>query len=179
MYLPDINEDETRIGVSIPVPEPWASEISAARIGYGDQYAEMIPPHITIVGPTAVKIDDIPAVIVALDNACDQIPAFQVTLDGTGTFRPISPVSFLKIDQGAQECANLAQRATRGLLAQTQRFPYHAHVTLAHAVPDAMLDQAEQDFAHLKARFNADALWLYRNHDDGVWRKLCKFELRG
>jgi len=179
MYLPRIGPEETRIGVSIPVPEPWAGEISAARISYGDEYAEMIPPHITLVGPTAVRIKDIPAVIVALDNACDQIPKFQVSLNGTGTFRPISPVSFVNVDQGAAECQNLAAQVTRGLLAQTQRFPYHAHVTLAHGVPELMLDQAEADFAHLNARFSADALWLYRHHDDGVWRKLCKFELRG
>jgi len=179
MYLPKIGADETRIGVSIPVPEPWASEISQARIGYGDEFAEMIPTHITIVGPTAVKISDIPAIIVQLDNACDQIPKFQVTLEGTGTFRPISPVSYINIVDGATDCANLAARANKGLLAQTARFPYHPHVTLAHGVPEMMLDQAETDFAHLRARFNADALWLYRHHDDGVWRKLCKFELRG
>lgn len=179
MYLPSIGSDETRIGLSIPVPEPWASEIQTARLSYGDEFAEMIPTHITIVGPTAVKIDKIPAVIVQLDNACDQIPKFQVSLSGTGTFRPISPVSFVNVDQGAAECQTLAARANKGLLAQPQRFPYHAHVTLAHGVPDMMLDQAEADFADLHARFTADNLWLYRHHDDGVWRKLCKFELRG
>jgi len=179
MYLPEIGPDQTRIGLSIPVPEPWASEISAARISYGDEFAEMIPPHITIVGPTAVKLSDLPAVIVALDNACDQIPKFQLSLCGTGTFRPISPVAFLNVDRGAAECAALAASANRGLLAGPQRFPYHAHVTLAHGVSDAMLDRAEAEFADLHARFPADALWLYRHHDDGVWRKLCKFELRG
>ena len=179
MYLPTIGPNQTRIGVSIPVPEPWAGEISVARQSYGDEYAEMIPPHITIVGPTAVRIKDIPAVIVQLDNACDQIAKFPVSLAGTGTFRPISPVAFLNVEAGATECQNLAARANRGLLAQPQRFPYHAHVTLAHGVPDMMLNQAETDFADLHARFTADTLWLYRHHDDGVWRKLCKFDLRG
>jgi len=179
MYLPDIGPEQTRVGVSIAVPEPWASEISQARISYGDEYAEMIPPHITIVGPTAVNLKDIPAIIVALDNACDQVPKFQVSLSGAGSFRPISPVAFLNVEQGAAECAALSARANKGLLAGVQRFPYHAHVTLAHGVPDPVLDQAEADFADLHARFSADALWLYRHHEDGVWRKLCKFELRG
>jgi len=179
MYLPDVGFDETRVGLSIPIPAPWANEISEARIAYGDEYGEMIPPHITIVGPTAVKISDLPAIIVALDNACDQMPKFQIDLAGTGSFRPISPVAYVKVEQGAQECRALATRTNRGLLAQPERFPYHAHVTLAHGVPDLMLDRAEADFADLHARFTADALWLYRHHDDGVWRKLCKFELRG
>jgi 2'-5' RNA ligase len=179
MYIPEIGPGQTRIGVSIPVPGPWAGEISAARQSYGDVYAEMIPPHITIVGPTAVNITDIPAIIVQLDNACDQFPAFQITLAGTGSFRPISPVVYLEVNDGAVECSDLAARANQGLLAGVQRFPYHPHVTLAHEVPNQTLDRAERDFSDLQARFTVDALWLYRNGEDGVWRKLCKFELRG
>jgi len=179
VYLPSIAPDETRIGVSIPVPEPWSTEIANARISYGDRYAQMIPPHITIVGPTVVKLKDLPALVVALDNTCDQFPKFTISLAGTGTFRPISPVSFINVVQGASECGDLAARAMDGMLAQAPRFPFHPHVTLAHEVPEPVLDQAQADFANLHARFSADALWLYRHHDDGVWRKQCKFDLRG
>ena len=178
MYLPPIRPGQVRVGVSLPVPQPWAAEISAARISYGDEFAEMIPPHITIVGPTAVWRAEIPNVIKQLDVAVSHIRRFSVSLRGTGTFRPLSEVVFINIDDGAANCAELEAACNTGLLANAPRFPYHPHVTLAHDVPPAQLDRATSDFAALHARFTADALWLYRQSDDGEWRKACRFELR-
>jgi len=161
------------------VPPPWAEEIQQARIRYRDDYAEMIPTHITIIGPTAVKFQELPAITVHLDIICDLTPPFTVVLDGTGTFRPISDVSFIKLGEGYEQCAALQARANKGVLARPMRFPYHPHVTLAHGVPASQLDIAEKEFANLFARFKVDTLWLYLHDPDGVWRKYCKFELRG
>jgi 2'-5' RNA ligase len=139
----------------------------------------MIPSHITIIEPTAMNIYDIPALIVQFDNACDQVPAFSINLAGTGTFRPVSPVVYLQMAAGATECTALNNAANRGLVATKPRFPFHPHVTLAQDVPPEALDQAQLDFANFTANFKVEALWLYRQGDDGVWRKNCKFDLRG
>ena len=179
MYLPPCDQDETRIGFSIPVPPPWAEEIQQARIRYHDDYAEMIPTHITIIGPTAVKFQDLPAITVHLDIVCDNTPPFMVELAGTGTFRPTSDVSFIRVTTGFAECTALQARANKGVLARPMRFPYHPHVTLAHGVAPAYLDSAEHEFANLFARFQVDTLWLYLHDPDGVWRKYSKFALRG
>jgi len=179
MYLPPIEPDETRIGFSIPVPPPWAEEIQQARIRYKDENATRIPTHITIIGPTAVKFNDLPAITVHLDIVCDNTPPFTVVLDGTGTFRPISDVSYVKVTDGYTQCAALQAKANQGILARPMRFPYHPHITLAHGVAQPLLDVAEAEFANLLARFKVDTLWLYQQDIDGVWLKYCKFELRG
>jgi len=179
MFLPPCGPNQTRIGISFPVPQPWANEIELARIGYGDEYAEMIPPHITIIGPTAVNNADLPAITVQLDNICDLIRPFTVRLDGTGTFRPLSPVAFIRVTEGFDECVTLQAAVHRGKLASPKRFDYHPHVTLAHGVPEPTLDRAEAEFANLSARFPVEALWLYHHEADGVWRKAIRFDLRG
>jgi len=179
MYIPPCGPDQMRIGISFPVPQPWAAEIAEARIRYGDEYGLMIPPHITIIGPTAVDRVEIPALIVQLDNICDQTPAFDLRLDGTDTFRPLSPVVYLKVTDGFDDCVALQAALQRGPLVSPARFEYHPHVTLAHDVPPEQLDIAQHEFENLSARFHVDALWLYRNDPDGVWRKDFKFALRG
>jgi 2'-5' RNA ligase len=179
VYLPPVAEGQTRIGFSIPVPPPWAEEIASARARFGDPYADMIPTHITIVGPTAIDTASLPALIVQLDIACDQVAPFEVELKGTGTFQPVSPVAFVEVTKGAAECAALANAARKGPLSGETRFPYHPHVTLAHGVSDDIIEQALAEFADLSVRFAVDAVWLYRHFDDGVWRKICRFDLRG
>ena len=179
MYLPPLAPGQTRVGVSIPVPPPWADEIEQSRIRYGDAYAELVPPHITIIGPTAVNIHDLAAIIVSLDNLSDQVPPFEVTLAGTGTFLPTSPVVFASVTEGTANLARLEQIANRGLLASERRFPFHPHVTLAQEVPEIVLDRARRDFAEFRARFRVGALWLYQQNEFGVWYKYLKFELRG
>jgi 2'-5' RNA ligase len=139
----------------------------------------MIPSHITIVGPTAINQAELNEISVHLDNVCDQIAPFTVELDGTGTFRPVNPVVFLNITTGYDELLALQKAVCTGPLECPLRFAYHPHVTLAHGVPEPQLDLAMGEFAGLKARFPAEALWLYRHEADGVWRKYCKFELRG
>ena len=179
MYLPTLAPGQTRIGVSIPIPPPWADEIEQSRISYGDAYAELVPPHITIIGPTAVNVSDLPAIIVLLDNICDSVPPFEVTLAGTGTFLPTSPVVFASVTEGIDNLTQLEEVANQGLLASERRFPYHPHVTLAQKVSNEMLEKASRDFAEFRARFRVGALWLYQQDVFGVWYKYLKFELRG
>jgi 2'-5' RNA ligase len=178
MYLPPLSSGQTRVGLSIPVPHPWAADIKAARVAYGDACAEMIPPHITILEPTSVNISDIPFVTQQLRKTCGRFSAFSITLGGTDTFRPISPVTYLKVTVGAAQCAAMHQAVNHGLIASARRFPFHPHVTLAQEVPDVVLDQAQSDFAQLRANFRTDAIWLYQQDDDGMWRKHSKFGLQ-
>jgi 2'-5' RNA ligase len=177
--LPDRGPAQARIGISIDVPDPWRAELQAARRDFGDPQAGLIPPHITIVGPTVVDEAVLPAVWEHLDKVTADIPPFRVHLRGTGTFRPISPVVFIAVVQGIAECEQLEQAARSGVLAQDLRFNYHPHVTVAHEVPEAELDRAFDRLAGFEAAFDVTALWQYEHGDDGVWRKQHEFALRG
>lgn len=179
MRLPERSGDQVRIGVAITVPEPYGSELQAARARFGDPWAEYIPPHITLLPPTVVEHDAMPAVDEHLAAVAAQHAPFVVRLRGTATFRPVSPVVFMQLVEGISGCEGLEADVRGGVLAQELRFPYHPHVTIAHEVPDAQLDTAFDGMADFDATFVVTRLHCYAHGDDGVWRPSRDFVLTG
>ena len=70
-------------------------------------------------------------------------------LSGTGTFRPLSPVVFVQVVEGAEACARLQQqvRDSSGPVARELAFPYHPHVTVAHGISEEAMDHAFEALA--------------------------------
>ena len=100
---------------------------------------------------------------------------FALSLQGTGTFRPVSPVVFVVVSGGVEKCAELEARVRAGDMAVDTRFPYHPHVTLAHDVSEAMLDRAAADLADFGARMHVGSMGLYERLD-GQWELVREFE---
>ncbi|ACZ30016.1 Phosphoesterase HXTX [Xylanimonas cellulosilytica DSM 15894] len=178
MHLPERGPAQARIGISVAVPEPWATTLQEARTGFGDERATLIPPHVTVVGPTVVDEAVMPAVWEHLEKVANETPVFRLHLRGSGTFRPVSPVVFVNVVEGIAECEQLERAARSGILAQDSRFNYHPHVTVAHELPDAALDRAFTEMAGFDAAFDVTAIWQYEHGDDGVWRAQRAFPLR-
>lgn len=179
MKHPARGPDQARIGIAIAVPEPYAADLQRARAAVGDPLAHDIPPHITVVGPTVVDSSVLPAVAEHLEKVAGEMPQFRVHLRGTATFRPISPVVFVSLVEGIAECEMLEEQARSGVLAQDLRFNYHPHVTIAHEVGDAALDQAFDEMSDFEAVFDVQVVWMYEHGDDGMWRPQRSFALRG
>jgi 2'-5' RNA ligase len=165
--------------VAIPVPEPYADELEDWRSSFGDPQAHAIPAHITLLPPTTVADDDLAAVEAHLREAAAAVEAFAVHLRGTGTFRPVSPVVFVALAAGIAGCERLERGVRSGLLTRSLDFPYHPHVTVAHDLPDAVLDDAYDALAGYDARFVAERFHLYVHGADGVWQPRRTFELGG
>ncbi|WPF81245.1 2'-5' RNA ligase family protein [Sanguibacter sp. 4.1] len=177
MNLPERLGDQRRIGVSIEIPAPFGAQLQEARRRAGDPLADLIPPHITILGPTVLDPDLMPAVDTHLAAVAASAEPFVVRLRGSGTFRPVSPVVFVQVAQGIAECESLESRVRSGPLAQDLRFNYHPHVTVAHEVPDDALDAAFEAMAGYEATFTVDAVSLFEHGDDSVWRPVHAFPL--
>jgi len=175
--LPPRSGDQLRIGVAIPVPDPFGPVLQGARARFGDPLADSIPPHITLLGPTVVEPADLDAISDHLASVATGVGAFTLHLRGTGSFRPVSPVVFMQVAEGIAQCERLERAVRSGPLAQEVRFNYHPHVTVAHEVPDADLDRAFMELAHYEARFPVDAFSVYEHGDDGVWRPERRFAL--
>ena len=138
MQIPAPDAHQCVIGVAIALPSHHAAQVRAVREAAGDPLAAVVPPHITLLPPTAVDV---------------------------GTFRPVSPVVYLGLRSGAEEC-NLLQmrvRDRRGPLARSLSFPFHPHVTLAHEVCEDGLDTAARKGADLTMDFTVTKLHLYRH----------------
>lgn len=177
--LPERAGTQIRIGVAISVPEPYGPVLQHARAMLGDPLAGDIPPHITLLGPTVVEPAELAEVSAHLERASHTARPFVLHLRGTGSFRPVSPVVFIQVVEGIGECERLESTVRSGPLAQALRFNYHPHVTVAHEVPEAALDQAFVDLAGFEARFVVSAIQFYEHGDDCVWRPVRDYLLTG
>ncbi|MFF4385981.1 MULTISPECIES: 2'-5' RNA ligase family protein [unclassified Streptomyces] len=165
------------LGVSIAVPEPYGSQLQELRAGFGDAAAHGIPTHVTLVPPTEVEADRLPAIRAHLVEVAAAFRAFRMRLAGTGTFRPLSSVVFVKIAEGAPGCTRLQSevRDPQGPLDRELAFPYHPHVTVAHGISEEAMDLAFTALAEYTAEWVCEGFALYEQGSDGVWRKLREY----
>ncbi len=165
------------IGVAISIPEPHARVLQGRRARYGDPLAEAIPPHVTLLPPTEVDPRVLPELVEHLEGVAAAAGTFAMVLRGTGTFRPVSPVVFVQVSSGIGECELLEQKVRGGPVERSLEFYYHPHVTIAHHLPEDVLDHAFDDLAGFEAHFEVAAFHLYEHGADGVWRAARDFPL--
>jgi 2'-5' RNA ligase len=158
------------IGVALPIPEPYGSELQAHRESFGDTLAASIPTHITLLPPTPVPADDLDLVEEHLRKVATGERCFEIHLRGTGTFHPVSPVVFVSVALGISDCERVEEGVRSGPLARERVFPYHPHVTVAHHLPSDVLGRAFDSLAGYDVRFSVWGFSLYEHGLDGVWR---------
>lgn len=167
-----------RIDVAIDIPEPWGSVLTRRRAEAGDPQAAYTPAHVTLLGPTEVAADALPAVEKHLGEIAAAQQPFTIHLRGTGTFRPVTEVVFVTLAQGISECELLAAAITRSEeINRDTRFPYHPHVTVAQDVPAGALDAVFEDLAGFSARFEVSSFTLFSHGGEGPWRPRRDFPL--
>jgi 2'-5' RNA ligase len=167
----------TTIGVAIAVPDPWGRQLQDYRKTLGDDTADGIPSHVTLMPPFDLALDDVPTVEQHLAEASSANYAFDIHLRGTGTFRPVSPVVFVTVVEGISACEQLALSVRRGPLLTEQQFPYHPHVTIAHHLPDEELDRAFGEMAGFECTFAVDTFSLYVHERENGWVPTRHFAL--
>jgi 2'-5' RNA ligase len=169
------------IGVSVAVPEPHGSLLQERRAGFGDPVAHCIPTHVTLLPPTEVDAGALTAIEAHLGRVASAARPFPMRLSGTGTFRPLSPVVFVQVVEGASACTWLQERVRdeSGPLARELHFPYHPHVTVAHGIDEAAMDRAHEELSDYEAQWPVTDFSLYEQGADQVWRKLRDFAFGG
>lgn len=161
------------IGVAIPIPDPYGLELQRWRESFGDPLAGSIPTHITLLPPTTVAGAALAEIEEHLRVVAEGERGFPIRLRGTASFRPVSPVVFVALDQQAEgigACERVEAKVLSGPLARDLPFPYHPHVTVAHDLPEEVLDRAFKELAGYKADFSVWGFCMYEHGADGVWR---------
>jgi 2'-5' RNA ligase len=168
-------DDELTIGVAVEIPSPWARLLEGARDRFGDPQAHAIPAHLTLLPPTVVPR----LVLDHIDDHLEQVGrgtvGFEMVLAGTDTFRPVSPVVFVRVQEGGAACDQLQRAVRTGPLDRDLTFPFHPHVTVAHHLDDDALDRAAKELADFAAAFDVSGFVLYEHGTDGVWRPRRRF----
>jgi len=166
---PECGEDETMcVGVILGFPPEIARELQEWRASFGDPMAEVIPAHITLITTTPTQDWDATREHVR-EVARNQEP-FHITISGTGSFRPVSPVVFVNVEEGFEECVKLHEKLQAGPLERMLPFPYHPHVTVAHDVAQKNLDEAETVLRDYRATFPVVSMGLYEHDTNGIWQ---------
>jgi 2'-5' RNA ligase len=163
------------IGVSIAIPPPYGDVLQRLRASFGDPLADSIPTHVTLLPPTEVTAEDLEQVRAHLESVAKLTTPFRMTLRGTGTFRPVSPVVFVQVAGGLVECEQLERAIRCGPLHRDIAFNYHPHVTVAHHVDEASMDRAFEDLAGYTCSFEVQGFHLYEHGTDQVWRAVHGF----
>ncbi|MFJ3957763.1 2'-5' RNA ligase family protein [Arthrobacter sp. NPDC090010] len=155
------------VGVIIGFPEEVANELQVWRASFGDPMAAHVPAHITLV--TTTPAEDWSSALRHVRAVAEDSSPFTVTLQGTSTFRPVSPVVYLNVEQGFESCVRLHEALQSGPLARELDFPYHPHVTVAHDVGESSLSDAEQALASYKVSIPVDRIGVYEHVANGFW----------
>jgi len=86
--------------------------------------------HITILPPRALNGSERQA-LEQLQEACQPIPAFDVTMGDVETFVPLTPTVFLRVARGAYRLREIHDRLNRDALYFKEPWPYMPHLTIA------------------------------------------------
>jgi len=169
--------DSPSVGVILGFPPDIAAELQQWRASFGDPMAGVIPAHITLVTTTPSR--DWEATIRHVRSIAGRQAPFTVTISGTGSFRPVSPVVFLRVEDGFGECVSLHEQLQSGPLERELPFPYHPHVTVAHDVAPENLDEAESVLKDYSATFPVVSMGLYEHDSNGIWQLREEFDFGG
>jgi 2'-5' RNA ligase len=165
------------VGVAIAIPQPHAATLTEWRHRFGDPAADKVWPHVTLLPPTPIAVDELPAIESHLAEVAREGEPFYMHLAGTGTFRPTSPVVFIPIARGVSDCEVLEKSTRSGPLDRRLEFPYHPHVTIAQDLADNVLDDAYEKLSGYAARFHVARFGLFSRGNDGAWTWRREFTL--
>lgn len=174
---PVVEPGSVTIGVAIAIPEPCGSMVKQARERFGDPQARAIPTHITLLPPATVSPTMLEGIDAHLRDAARKVAPFTVALHGSASFRPVSPVVFLSVNEGIGGCESLERVIRSGPLLRRRNFPYHPHVTLVHDIDEASMDVAFEEFAEYRFTFTAGGFTLYQQDEQRVWHAVRDYRL--
>jgi 2'-5' RNA ligase len=166
------------IGVAVAIPEPYGSQLRGIRERLGDPQARSIPTHVTLLPPTTVDNVLLPEIDEHLEAVARSQRPYSMVLRGSGTFRPVSPVVFVTLVDGISACERLENAVRSGVLWRPLHFNYHPHITVAHDLPDAILDAAADELSDFSASFTVDHFTGYEHVDDS-WAPRREFAFPG
>jgi len=93
-----------------------------------------VPPHLTLVPPVNVRIEDVEAAERVMRAAARATRPFTVTLGPVTTFLPVNPVAYLAVGEGAEKVNALRNAVFEPPLARKLTYDYVPHVTLADGI---------------------------------------------
>jgi 2'-5' RNA ligase/N-acetylglutamate synthase-like GNAT family acetyltransferase len=158
-----------RVCVALMVPSPWREEINGLRRALGADL-ERIEPHLTLIPPVNVNIDQLDDALAVLGRACSMTHPFTVTLGPVTSFLPDTPV--VKLDVDGEQAAGLAQFRNVIMKAPLEREvtrPFVPHVTLMHGNDHERIRLVVRALEAYRAEVSFDRVHVLREVEGRRW----------
>ena len=109
--------------------------------------------HLTILPPRPLQGSESSALQV-LEKICGQAEPFEVTLGGVGTFIPVTPTVFIRVDASAPRMCGLHQQLNTEALAFQEEWPYCPHMTIVKMGTEQLAQNALKIAAERWAQYS-------------------------
>lgn len=160
-----------RLASALLVPEPFAREIDGLRRALGED-VDRVAPHLTLVPPVNVRVDDVGAALAALREAASSVDPITVTLGPAVTFHPVNPVVYLEVGGDVDAVRQLRDAVFVAPLARTVTLHFVPHVTLVESTTPPRIDAALVALADYRIEITFDAVHLLQEHERR-WRPIA------
>lgn len=174
----------TRVGVVLPVPEPVATEIDGLRRALGDGALGRIAPHLTLVPPVNVPVEEMDLATEVLRAAAGVNGPLVVQLGPPTTFWPVTPVVFLGVSDAegvgpgeTERLHRLRRSVFRGPLERTLTHDFVPHVTLADELAEARIAPAVAALSDFWRTVRFDRVALLQEGVGRRWSPLFEVSL--
>jgi 2'-5' RNA ligase len=160
-----------RLAVALVIPAPLATEIDGLRRALGAP-TDHVAPHITLVPPVNVRVEEVPVALAVLRGAAASISApLALSLGPVATFHPVNPVLYLSVGgPDATQLAPLREQLLVAPLARRIDLPFVAHATLADAHPPDRIEAALDALSAFEAPVSIDSVQLLDDDAAGSHR---------
>jgi 2'-5' RNA ligase len=161
-----------RLASALLVPEPVAREIDGLRRALGDN-VERVPPHLTLVPPVNVRVEDVGAVLASVRSAAAAMSPLAVTLGPPVTFHPVNPVVYLSIAGDVDGVRAVRDAVFIGPLSRRLEHDFVPHVTLVESTTPARIDAALVALADYRVDTTFESVHLLQE-DERIWRPIAE-----
>ena len=165
-----------RFGVVLLVPSPVAHEVDGLRRAFADPALERVPPHVTLVPPVNVRVEDVDETLQVLRTAAAGARPLRLALGPPRSFEGDEGVVYLAVSGDEAEVGALGRlhgSLRVGPLDRPLDHPFVPHVTLATGVASdriaALLDAAD---AYQGVEVVCDRLYLLQQQAEPPHRWL-------
>ena len=163
-----------RLGAALLVPLPVAAEVDGLRRACGDGALGRVPPHVTLVPPVNVRLDELGNAFAVLRAAAAAVgEPFTLRLGPPATFLPDSPVLYLEVSDDDGEVGRLRDLLFQPPLARPVSWPFVPHVTLADEMDSARIEASLVALRNYGAEITVDGTHLLEQGEDRVWRPIA------
>lgn len=144
------------------------------RRALGDDLVGRIPPHLTLVPPINVRIEDVDSALTLMRNAAASVQPFALELGPVSTFAPTTPV--IKLDVAGDGVSTLSKLRDAIFVSPLKReltWPFDPHVTLSDDAATERIDAAVSALDSYRAVVTFDRVYLLREGEGRVWRPIA------